>query len=216
LLSDETITIHHMVAAVVTILDARDPYTFEHSWRVAALCQRMAEKMDISPIWVETIHIAAHLHDIGKVGVPDYVLNKPGGLLAYEYELMKTHSEVGHSIVRKLPVLEDISLYILHHHERWDGKGYPAGLEGTDIPLGARIIAVADTFDAVTSRRPYRESRSVEEALSEIDRVSGSQLCPEVCGVFLDLSTELPGILSSVNREITAAEGRKEGSTQLW
>jgi putative nucleotidyltransferase with HDIG domain len=201
-------SLHHMIEVVVSILDVRDPYTFEHSWRVASLSQRIAEIMNIAPEWSETLHIAAHLHDIGKVGVPDYILNKPGKLFEYEYEIIKAHSEVGHSIIKKLPILDDMSLYILHHHERWDGKGYPAGLRGKDIPLGARIIAAADTFDAVTSHRPYRESRSVEEALSEIVRVSGTQLCPEVCEVFLGLSPELPGLLASVNREIAEAEGR--------
>ena len=210
MLKDKYITIHDMVEVVVTILDVRDPYTFEHSWRVAAIAQRIAEKMGILPKWVEIIHIAAHLHDIGKVGVPDFVLNKPGPLLDFEYELIKTHSRIGYTIIRKLSLLDEISLYILHHHERWDGKGYPSGISGTDIPLGARIIAAVDTFDAITSHRPYRDSRTVEDALSEIELASGSQLCPEVCEVFLSLAEELTGLLESVQQEISEVEGRHQ------
>ena len=208
MLKDQCVTIHDMVEVVVTILDVRDPYTFEHSWRVAAIAQRIAEKMGIPQKWVEIIHIAAHLHDIGKVGVPDFILNKPGPLLDYEYELIKTHSRIGYTIIRKLALLDETSLYILHHHERWDGKGYPTGIGGTDIPLGARIIGVVDTFDAITTHRPYRDARTVDEALSEIESASGSQLCPEVCEAILSLSTELPGLLESVQQEVSEVEGR--------
>ena len=208
MLKDQCVTVHDMVEVVVTILDVRDPYTFEHSWRVAALAQRIAERMKVPPKWVEVIHIAAHLHDIGKVGVPDFILNKPGPLLDYEYELIKAHSRIGYTIIRKLSLLDETSLFILHHHERWDGKGYPAGISGKEIPLGARIIGAVDTFDAITSHRPYRNSGTVDDALAEIERSSGSQLCPEVCEVFLSLAAELPDFLASVQQEMSEVEGR--------
>lgn len=162
--------------------------------------------------WIETIHTAAHLY-IRKVGVPDSVLTRPGRLLAFEYGLNKSQSEAGYPMANTLPGLEEISLYILHHRERWDGKGYPTGLNGTNIPLGARIIAVADTLGAVTSLRPYRESRSVGEALSEIAGVSGNQLCPEVCEIFLAFSSELSPPLGSLRRDFAAVEGRKKGGS---
>ena len=156
--NDQKISIHDLVDIVVTILDARDPYTYAHSWRVAGLCELTAKKLNMPDEWSEVLHIAAHLHDIGKVGVPDLVLNKQGPLSDCEYEQIKMHAEIGYRIIKQLPLLEDLSYYIRYHHERWDGKGYPCGLKGRDIPLGARIIAVSDTFDAITTTRPYRKA----------------------------------------------------------
>ncbi len=195
-------SIHDLVESIVFILNTRDPYTYEHSWRVSALSELIASKMDISSEWQEAIHIAAHLHDIGKIGVPDYILNKPGKLTNSEYEKMKEHSEIGYGIVNGIKNLEKIALYVRHHHERWDGRGYPCGLSGKDIPLGARIIAVADTFDAITSSRPYNREKCIESAFEEIGHSSGTQLCPEVCQVFLGLQGEIPIILEEVNCEI--------------
>lgn len=196
-------SIHDLVESIVFILNTRDPYTYEHSWRVSAISELIASKMDISSEWQETIHIAAHLHDIGKIGVPDYILNKPGKLTNSEYEKMKEHSEIGYGIVSGIKNLERIALYVRHHHERWDGRGYPCGLRGKDIPLGARVIAVADTFDAITSSRPYSRSKNLELAFDEINLSSGSQLCPEVCEVFLGLRDEISVILEDVNCEIS-------------
>ena len=184
------------------ILNARDPYTFEHSWRVSAICETLVKHMNIPKQWEEILHIAAHLHDIGKIGVPDLILNKPERLTGAEYEMIKAHPEIGYDIVNSIPQLEEIALYVRHHHERWDGKGYPHGLKGKEIPFGARIIAVADTFDAITSSRPYRDKRSHLNAFDEIRRASGSQLCPEVCAVFLGIHDEITEILDDVNTEI--------------
>lgn len=199
--------VHDLMEVVVVILNARDPYTFEHSWRVSALCENLVDRMGIPKHWRETIHIAAHLHDIGKIGVPDSILNKPGSLSSAEYDKIKEHPDIGFEIVNSLEALNEIALYVRHHHERWDGKGYPHGLKGKDIPLGARVIAVADTFDAITSLRLYRQTQGIDFALKEIESCSGSQLCPEVCSVFLEMRNEIPGILESVNREI---EGKKQ------
>lgn len=195
-------SIHALVEAIVVVLDVRDPYTFEHSWRVSALSELIVSKMNISEEWEETIHIAAHLHDIGKIGIPDHILQKTGKLNESEYAQIKEHPEKGYRIVNSIENLERIALYVLHHHERWDGKGYPYGLKGKEIPFGARIIAVADTFDAITSSRPYREKRDIHSAFEEIRRSSGSQLCPEVCDVFLSLKDEIISVLKDVNKEI--------------
>ncbi|WP_020611227.1 HD-GYP domain-containing protein [Sediminispirochaeta bajacaliforniensis] len=200
--AEDEITLHEMVEVIVTILNARDPYTYEHSWRVAALCEQIAKEMNVPQKWIDTLHIAAHLHDIGKVGIPDFILNKPGKLLPYEYELIKAHSIIGYQIVHKIPILQEIALYIRHHHERWDGKGYPDGLAGKEIPLGARIIAVADTFDAITTHRPYRSPRSLGEAFTEIKAAAGSQLCPETCEVFIGMEKKITQLLGIVEQEL--------------
>lgn len=201
-ITTQTIDLHDLMEVVVFILNTRDPYTFEHSWRVSALSELMVDHMDVPDSWKDVIHLAAHLHDIGKIGVPDGVLNKPEGLTSEEYEVMKTHPEKGYQIVSQIKHLEEISLYVRHHHERWDGCGYPLGLKGEEIPLGARVIAVADTFDAITSSRPYREGLSYTEAYRELERVSGSQLCPEVTKLFLSLKSKIPKTLQEVNSEI--------------
>jgi HD-GYP domain-containing protein (c-di-GMP phosphodiesterase class II) len=206
-LISHTVELHHLVEVVVTILDARDPYTFEHSWRVATMCECIGEKLDMPAQWKDVLHIAAHLHDIGKVGVPDYVLNKPGPLTGIEYRQIQAHPVIGQSIINKLPILEEISLYVRHHHERWDGAGYPDGLKGKAIPFGARIIAVADTFDAITTERPYRRPSSHEEAFAELHRVKGKQLCPEACEATLDFRDEIRARLAQATIEIAQRIG---------
>ena len=197
-------SIHELTEAIVVILNARDPYTFEHSWRVSALAEKIASCMNIAPQWEEVIHVAAHLHDIGKIGVPDFILNKPEKLTSDEYEMVKEHSEIGYKIISSLPQLNEIALYVRHHHERWDGQGYPCGLKEKEIPLGARIIAVADTFDAITSSRPYRDSRDYNYAFAEIAKSREIQLCPEVTDIFIELRNEIPAIIDEVNKEIEA------------
>lgn len=199
-----SIDIHDLMEVIVFILNTRDPYTFEHSWRVSALSELIVEEMDIPGKWKDIIHLAAHLHDVGKIGIPDRILNKPNHLNNKEYEIMKNHPEKGYEIVSRIEQLEEISHYVRHHHERWDGLGYPDGLKGKAIPFGARVIAVADTFDAMTSSRPYRVAVSYEEAYREIKRVSGTQLCPEISSVFLSLKDKIPVVLKDVNREIEA------------
>jgi len=200
---EKLIGIHELVEVIVAVLDARDPYTFAHSWRVSSVSEAIAERLGLEAKWIERIHIAAHLHDIGKVGVPDYILNKTGSLSMVEYEIMKSHSIIGYNIVSRLPLLEEISLYVRSHHERFDGSGYPDGISGKDIPLGARVIAVADTFDALTTTRTYREAVSIDDAFEEIERCSGSQFCPEVVSAFCSLKNEIPEILGNVDRDLS-------------
>lgn len=194
--------LHELVETIISVLDARDPYTYEHSERVALLSELIARKMNIDEKWIQLIHIAAHLHDIGKVGIPDSILNKKGLLNNEEFEIMKSHPRIGYNIIKKIKLLKDTSTYILYHHERWDGNGYPSGLSGKDIPLGARIITVADTFDAMTSRRSYKNELSIDDAVTEIIRVRGSQLCPDSVDSFLNLKDDLPTIISELNSGI--------------
>lgn len=202
MISDESIKMHDLIDIILTVLDARDPYTSEHSERVACLSELIARKMGIAEEWVQMIHVAAHLHDIGKVGVPDFVLNKTGKLTVSEFDLMKSHPRIGFNIMKQHPILEEISLYILYHHERWDGRGYPEGIGGKEIPLGARIIAVSDTFDAITSSRSYRSSRTIEQAFEEIRNCASTQFCPEVVECFLSLKNGIPAILTELNENI--------------
>lgn len=199
----EKVQIHELIDVIVTILDARDPYTFIHSWRVAELSVLISECMGLSKADIDKIHVAAHLHDIGKIGIPDRVLNKLGVLSNEERLQIQAHSRIGYNIFKRLPMFEEIALIVLHHHERFDGLGYPLGLKGEGVPLESRIISVVDAFDAITSDRPFRKAKSYDECLDEINLHSGSQFCPEVVKYFSDASYLIPGALDKfVKKEI--------------
>lgn len=196
----KNVQIHDLINVVVNILDARDPCTFTHSWRVAELSVLISENMDLPKERVEKIHIAAHLHDIGKIGVPDRILNK-GGKLSYDEVLqMQAHPRIGYNIIERLPILEEISRIVLYHHERFDGLGYPEGIKGEDIPLESRIVSVVDAFDAITSDRPYRKAKSYDECFEEINLHVGSQLCPTVVKHFMDIQYLIPEALDKFGR----------------
>lgn len=175
------------ISALATALEARDPHTSGHAERVAHYAVRIAEAMKLSDERVELLQYVAILHDIGKIGISDSVLQKPGRFTAEERELMKSHSEIGANILKKVEALREGASWVLYHHERVDGFGYPEGLSGEEIPLEARILAVADAFDAMMSERPYKRAFSLEEARDEIERCRGSQFDPEIAGVLLDL-----------------------------
>ncbi len=176
----ETVSLHELIDVITTTLDARDPYTFEHSFRVAKYSEAISVAMGLDSEIHERVHIAAHIHDFGKVGVSDKVLNKPGKLTKEEMEEMQLHSRIGYNILQRLPLFRKLSNIVLYHHERVDGQGYPEGLSGVTIPLESRIIAVADAFDAMTSDRSYRAGRSFEDAAREINEHSGEQFSPIV------------------------------------
>jgi putative two-component system response regulator len=164
----------------------RDDNTHEHAQRVGRSAARLAEALGRPAYEVELLRRAAPLHDIGKIGVPDAILLKPGKLDRQEYELMKSHARIGHQILsgsgsRVLRVSAEIALT---HHERWDGSGYPAGLEGEEIPLGGRITAVGDVFDALMHRRPYKDAWALDAALAEIRHAAGRHFDPAVVEVF--------------------------------
>lgn len=174
------IATHQVIEILMTTLNARDNSTFEHSWRVAETATIIAQGLDLDKEIVEKVHIAAHLHDIGKIGVADKILNKSGRLSKREMIEIQKHPVIGYDILKKTPIFDSIAPLVLHHHERFDGQGYPAALKGGKIPLSARIIAVADTFDAITSDRSYRKARDYNYAYQEINKCSGEQFCPQV------------------------------------
>jgi putative nucleotidyltransferase with HDIG domain len=176
--------------AFALAVDAKDPYTHGHSRRVAILAERISREMELSEKDREMVRIAGILHDVGKIGTPESVLAKPGRLDPEEYELFKRHSALGHRIVSAVKELEPVGKAILHHHERFDGSGYPAGLSGQAIPQLSRILAVCDTYDAMTTDRPYRTSLGHHAAVEELARCAGRQLDPEVVRAFLRLYEE--------------------------
>jgi len=173
------------LAALSSALDVRDTETEGHARRVVRYMELIAEGLKVPVEQHATFRRGALLHDIGKIGVPDHILRKPGPLTENEWYTMKTHPDIGAKIIANIPFLEEVAIIIRSHHERWDGNGYPEGLAAERIPLGARIFAVADSFDAMTSDRPYRRGRPLDEALVEIERCAGTQFDPAVVSAFL-------------------------------
>ncbi len=175
------------LTALTSALDFRDNETGGHSDRVVAYMELLLEQMDIHDPELATLRRGALLHDVGKIGVPDNVLRKPTALSEGEWAVMKRHPEFGARIIAGIPFLEDVARIVRHHHERWDGMGYPDGLKGDRIPLGARIFAVGDSFDAMTSDRPYRRGLLIDAAREEIRRCANSQFDPAVVTAFLSI-----------------------------
>lgn len=173
------------IRTLAATVDAKDSYTRGHSERVAAYARAIAVRLGLPQLEVETIELAGLLHDIGKIGVPDAVLQKPGRLDPDERTLIEQHADLGARILSDNPALMPLVPLVRHHHERWDGRGYPSGLSGEAIPLGAAIIGVADTFDTMTTDRPYRRAPGLDEARAEIARCSGAQFAPRVVDAFL-------------------------------
>ena len=173
------------VTALSKAVEMRDGYTGDHVHRVSAYALLLAEELGLTPEARQSIRLAAALHDIGKIAIDDDVLRKPGRLTPAEFDVMKTHVRKGVEVVQMVPGLEWALPVVQSHHERWDGRGYPDGLRGAAIPLAARIVAIADTFDAMTSDRAYRPRKSPPEALDELRAVAGSQLDPHCVEAFL-------------------------------
>lgn len=174
------------IKALAHAIDARDHYTYSHSDNVTRYAEIIAKQMNVEMEYVADIKDACQLHDLGKIGVHDSVLSKPNVLTREEFEEIKLHSEKGAQILEPLRFLEDVIDIVKHHHERWDGKGYPDELKGEGIALGARIMAVADSYDAMVSARPYRKvGLSKNEAIEEIKKNSGTQFDPKVVEAFL-------------------------------
>ena len=164
-----------VIQAMINAIDAKDAYTCGHSDRVARIAKRLAEELRVAPAECERVYLAGLLHDIGKIGVPDDILRKPGGLTDEEFEQIKKHPEIGHSILKHVDQLSDLLPGVLHHHESIDGHGYPYALTGDQIPLLGRILAVADAFDAMTSNRPYRQAMDFAKAEAILRGGAGSQ-----------------------------------------
>jgi len=183
-----------VIRSMVDALDAKDPYTCGHSDRVALMSRRIASQMDVDEQICEQLYMSGLLHDIGKIGVRDDVLGKPGKLTDEEFDQIKRHPVIGHDILKHLHQLSYALPGVLHHHESFDGTGYPHGLVGEEIPLFGRIIAVADAFDAMTSDRPYRSGMSFEKAEQIIKEGAGTQWDPQIVAAFLEASEELQAI----------------------
>ncbi len=175
----------HAITALAYALEAKDKYTSGHSQRVSKMSVAIAREMGVSQKGIEKMRLAGLIHDIGKIGVREAVLNKPGELTDGEFQHIKYHCELGEHILAPIVDERIISQMVRHHHERYDGTGYPDGLFGRQIPLGARILAVADSYDAMVSERPYRRAMNTEDAYTEIRRCEGTQLDPEVVKAFL-------------------------------
>ena len=191
--------------ALITALDFRDNETHGHSRRVVEYAVLVAKSLGVREPELTWIRRGAILHDVGKIGVPDAILRKPGKLDAAEWEEMKKHPEMGYRMLQHVPFLEPALPIVLAHQERWDGSGYPRGLRGEAIPLGARIFAAVDTFDAMTSDRPYRAALSIDAARDEIRRFAGIQFDPRVAEAFLAIDASVwREIRDRVHREVTA------------
>jgi HD-GYP domain-containing protein (c-di-GMP phosphodiesterase class II) len=186
------IDFHDVIECLIAAVETRDPYTSGHSTRVADISLSLAQAMGLQGEQLETIHMAAHMHDIGKIGVPGEVLTKEGALTDAEWQLIQMHPQIGYDILSRSEALSDIAGIVLHHHERWDGKGYPLGLKGNDIPLGSQIIAVADAIDAMLSPRPYREAMIVDACMHQIEINSGKQFDRRIASLALELMPKSP------------------------
>ncbi len=180
-----------MIKSLVSAIDAKDEYTRHHSARVTDIALKIASKMDFNTKELKDLELASLLHDVGKIAIPESILNKEGRLSDEEYTLIKEHPARGESILKPVVELKEISRIVRAHHERYDGAGYPDGLKGHEIPLSARIMAVADTYDSMTSNRPYRKGMSHHFSVKEIVSLSGKQFDPEVIEHFIEVSNEL-------------------------
>lgn len=195
-------TYESTLEALIAALDSRDTETQGHSMRVAEYTALVARRMGITEPELTDIRRGALLHDVGKIGIPDAILRKPGPLDDPEWEVMRTHPQLGYEMLQGITFLEGAIPIVISHQERFDGTGYPRQLKGEGIPLGARIFAVVDTYDAITSTRPYREGRSHEVALEEIIKFSGIQFDPRVVDMFIKISqTELERIGDRISRQ---------------
>jgi HD-GYP domain-containing protein (c-di-GMP phosphodiesterase class II) len=191
-------TTFDVLQGLVVAIDRKDRYTKLHSEDVAAYALFLSNRLGQPDEMRENLRIAGLLHDVGKIGIPDDILRKPGRLTPHEFEIVKQHVALGDLIVRDVPDVEVIRAGVRYHHERWDGQGYMLGLAGEEIPLVARMLAVADAFSAMTTTRPYRKAMSVEQALEELRAAAGTQLDAELVAAFVsgiesDPDAPLPG-----------------------
>ncbi|MCY4643147.1 MAG: HD-GYP domain-containing protein [Bacteriovoracales bacterium] len=193
--------------AILYALDLKDHYTFGHSMRVAYFCVEAGKRLSLLEKDLYDLELAALFHDIGKIGTPDKLLNKPTRLVDEEFKMMKKHPVQSYEILRRFEDFEKVALCAKHHHERYDGKGYPDGLVGEEIPLFSRIILIADTFDAVTSSRPYRTGLSHHVAFEELKQFAGTQFDPHLVDVFIKTLTEI-GEQRSETFELSIIDGK--------
>jgi HD-GYP domain-containing protein (c-di-GMP phosphodiesterase class II) len=188
------------VTALAAAIDAKDHYTNGHSEQVAKLAVELARATGQARELVELVQFAGQMHDIGKIGIPESILHKPGTLTAEEWAIMRVHPNIGARILSPIATLQSAIPIVLHHHERWDGQGYPDGLAGEAIPLGARMIAICDAFDTMVSDRPYRRALSDEDALGRLRSSAGSQFDPRLVEAFVSLADVQEDLASAVSR----------------
>jgi HD-GYP domain-containing protein (c-di-GMP phosphodiesterase class II) len=181
----------HVVKSLVNAIEAKDVYTRGHSERVSHYCMLLAAKQRMNKKEKKVLQLAALLHDIGKIGTPGQILKKPASLDNQEIKCIREHPQKGYDILKPLEQLSDSLPGILHHHERYDGQGYPSGLKGDEIPYHARLIAVADTFDALTTNRAYRGARTSREALAIMEKEAGTQLDPDCVAMFKEIINQI-------------------------
>lgn len=204
------------VSAISNALEAKDSYTYGHSYRVTYISIKIGEQLGLDSQSLSYLEFAGLLHDIGKIGVPEKILNKPGRLTDEEYTIISRHPERGGEILARLRNMNSVIECVIHHHERFDGTGHPQGLKGEDIPLGARILSVADSYDAMTSDRPYRDGMSHELALAELKRCCGTQFDPKIVEAFLQTETGKTGQVPLVGDEpFTAFTSAQEAMLEL-
>jgi len=176
---------HDLISAIVAAMEARDRYTASHSGRVSDISEQICRILGLPDEQTVLIHIAADLHDIGKIGVADNVLMREGPLDDAAWREMKLHPVIGYEILNKVESFQEIALIVRHHHERWDGSGYPDGIKGQSIPLGSRIIAIADSIDAMMSDRLYRKKLSPEQCRRELSKNKGVMYDPDIADAVL-------------------------------
>ena len=181
-------TLLKLLIPLMRALDAKDNYTLEHTQNVAALTMKIADKLKLSQNDKMILQISAYFHDIGKIGMPDNILQKSGPLHMDEFMQIKSHPVIGADIIGEIEELREVAKIIRHHHEKYDGSGYPDGLKGEEIPYFSRILTIADIYDALTSRRVYKNEISKQQVLSEMKKNSGIQFDPYLLQVFLDIT----------------------------
>jgi response regulator RpfG family c-di-GMP phosphodiesterase len=191
MLTKEQRTFIGIIASLVSALEAKDPYTRGHSRNVSAVMVSFGEYLELNRKEIDLYRISGELHDIGKIGIPDQILLKAGPLSEGEFEEIKKHPLLGEKIISSVPSLRNAAKIIRHHHERFDGKGYPDGIRGEDIPLCSRLLSVADAYDALTSDRPYRRGMKHEDAMEVIKKAGGSQFCPKAVRILSEVSKNM-------------------------
>ncbi|MCL2145060.1 MAG: GAF domain-containing protein [Endomicrobia bacterium] len=179
-----------MIQTLARVIDAKDSYTYDHADRARQYAKLIAEKMHLPQAIVRHVEYAALMHDIGKIGIEEHILRKPGRLTSEEVDIIKKHPIIGNKIISPVTFLAPVAPMVLYHQEWYDGNGYPEGLAGEEIPLGSRIVAVIDAYDAMTSNRPYRKALSKDFAVAELKKGSGTQFDPQVIDVFVKILKE--------------------------
>ncbi len=193
--------LHQLAESLGAAIDAKDPFTSLHSEEVAEISHAIALSLGLVANEADIIHVAGHLHDIGKIGIPDSILKKTGPLSDNEWAAIKQHPNIGAEILKPVNCLWESGIVdmVRYHHERFDGKGYPNALKGVEIPIGARIIALADSLSAMLQNRPYRPAQDFDIAVAEIINCAGSQFDPDIVKAFLNISDEIKSIITFLN-----------------